>query len=306
MSPSSLANDYCLVPALNNSPGAMLRLGGYSDQEEAAVCAGTPQTFYPGAHIQAEGSNALANAAGADSDTAGLYGLLLACTGRILFRAGERAYLQSVGDAIVQSGGAMALNANGNSSVVAGDTISITSGTNKDIDITAGDGEVTQTVRDSRKKVIGTYYSKSTDNTYKYTDANSYSYKVGFDSSTSLGASYSETHGVDVGFNLSLTMKIVVNIQFDLAATWICYRQWSAFIAQIYIEGKNGDLEVTTLDVKTKGACAQLGAAAVKAKTTSTITNAATSTTKTIGIKSRLMKLYKGGADAQIETKVSV
>ncbi|MTI43734.1 hypothetical protein JM93_01621 [Roseibium hamelinense] len=121
--------------------GAIARLGGYSDLEQSAHKVETDQLhYYPQKHIDDAGGkdseNVFKQAAGPDSDSS--HGILLACDGRMLVKAGERLYVET-GDQSYQVNGNYELDATGTITLSAGGEVTVKSGNAKSLTINAGD-----------------------------------------------------------------------------------------------------------------------------------------------------------------------
>jgi len=142
--------------------GAFIRLGEYSDMEEAAYNGNTYTDYYPDQHIAAESDTSIyTNAAG------GGKGILMACDGRMLVRAGKKLYVNADDAIDIES---------------TNSTIRIKSGDSQNISIIAGNetdnskrGKVDITAKTYTRDVNGEEYTKVTSVSRKYYEAASYS-----------------------------------------------------------------------------------------------------------------------------------
>ncbi|GAA0783979.1 hypothetical protein E1180_09520 [Roseibium denhamense] len=121
--------------------GAVLRLGGYSDMEQRAHQVPDEQLhYYPQKHIEDEGGSSSKNifkrASGADGETS--HGILMACDGRFLVKAGEKMYMET-GDHHLQVNGDYEHNATGTIKVHSGGTYDVSSAEGQSITLNAGD-----------------------------------------------------------------------------------------------------------------------------------------------------------------------
>jgi hypothetical protein len=188
-----------------NAPGAYFRLGGFSDIESRAAA---KDAFYPRQHItDATSANAVTQAAGAD---AAQRGIMLACSGRLLIRAAEKTYLHSTGDIHIDTQGTLKVKAEGLISVSSLETITIKSGTEKDLVISAGGGTGTVTTKSlkSVKQVNGEEYEYITKDSFKYYQCDIYTYKLGGIVDINMGGRFAFW----TGSQLSITMSIDVTI----------------------------------------------------------------------------------------------
>lgn len=237
-----------------DTPGAYFRLGGYSDIEDAANTADTLSQFYPRQEITDESSDALANSAGASS---GESGILLACNGRLLVRAGEKAYLQSGDTMHVDAVGSMTLHTDADMSVDATGNVSITSGENKGVTISAGDGtgNISWKGLESKKEVFGHDTEVVTEDTYKYFKANSYSYTLGTQNSITLGGKFSLWLGASFSFSLAVDLSVSVLTKINI---WMTVKTdigpWKIDIYAGKTEVKNAKMEWATLNTKAAAA----------------------------------------------------
>ncbi|GAA0780321.1 hypothetical protein E1180_08260 [Roseibium denhamense] len=187
--------------------GTLIRLGGYSDLEEAAETAGTLSVYYPSRHIDDEGSSAAAlqNAA------SGSQGILFACDGRILLKTAERMYFESAafhhdvdGDYVVEATGNMSLSTTGASGTVdlksINDTVTITSGNNKSITIDAGNGtgDLEENVKTATRKIGGDEYTVTKGAARSWTEGTTTSFYWGATCSISAGVGFYLSMGADI------------------------------------------------------------------------------------------------------------
>lgn len=215
--PSDYGADTSSTSDDTNTPGAFLRLGGYSDVESAAS---DVSEFYPRQHVTDAGSDAdaVTAAAGSGNDAAGI---LLACNGRVLVRAAEKLYVHSTDAMHVDTQSTFTLNADSTLSISSGDEIYIDSGTGKKVTITAGGGEgdIETLAKEETITICGNSFKKTTEDTFKYYQCNLYTYKLGGQVAVTLGGKFSYWLGVSLSINTSLDVSIVVASKFSFWVT---------------------------------------------------------------------------------------
>lgn len=195
-----------------NVPGAYFRLGGFSDIENAAASA--PGAFYPRQHItDATAANVVTQAAGTD---AGLRGIMLACSGRLLIRSAEKTYLHSTGAIHVDTQSTLTVKAEAAIAVSSLDKISIISGTEKDVLISAGGGTGTVTTKSlkSVKEVQGEEYEYITKDSFKYYECDIYTYKLGGVVDINMGGRFAFWTGSQLSITMSIDMTISMATTF--------------------------------------------------------------------------------------------
>ncbi|MEM8811446.1 MAG: hypothetical protein AAGF59_02430 [Pseudomonadota bacterium] len=133
-------NYFTFLQASDCNPGAILRLGTYCDSETDAGNRQALATFYPASHIADTTPNELASSTGDPTASPLHYGILLSCNGRVLSKAGEKLFVESVGQMDIDIDGALTLESGGDLTMTAGGDIGIQSGAAKSITINAGAG----------------------------------------------------------------------------------------------------------------------------------------------------------------------
>jgi hypothetical protein len=249
------------------TPGAVFRLGSYSELEQDAYAAGesTYKIYYPAQHIADESGSAIYMSAGGKNYDSGI---LLACSGRVLVRAGEKMYINSAEAMHIESE----------------DTITIKSGSGKDITISAGDGSgnIVENVSKATKNVGGDSYTHVTGTSRTYTEADSYSYTYGNSTSETHGDVKATHYGLKnyitlgqtryynvaggVNLNCAATVSLAFGISASINATasfGVTAFDFSIFGAMTFICGAT--INVTTFEAKQFGVGVEAKAAEVKA-----------------------------------------
>jgi len=258
--------------------GAFIRLGEYSDMEQAAYNANTYADYYPDQHIAAEsGTSIYTNAAG------GGKGILMACDGRMLIRAGKK-LLINADDAIdIES---------------TSSTIRIKSGDSQNISIIAGNetdnskrGEVDIVAKKYTRDVNGEEYTKVTSVSRKYYEADSYSiyhassYKEVWSRTDTLhlGASYTYFFGFKLATHIGASITALLAAAVEIAPvtkvtlygikTDIGY--WKVDFCAFKSEFKSGELKTNAISnfssaVEVKATATRARADGVTAETEAT------------------------------------
>lgn len=197
--------------------GAFFRLGGYSDEEQTQTAA--QDSFYPAEHILDEGGAGQASvyekAAGPAPVTS--HGILLACDGRILVKAGEKMYVES-GPFHQKTNGTHTIEAETDTVIrSANGKISIVSGTGKDILLDAGGdskGDFQLIAQKSTSDIKGDDSTTRHGNTYSLHHGRTDSFFLGGKSAFSLAGSFALTTGID------LTIKVGLFFGFNIAGSF--------------------------------------------------------------------------------------
>ncbi|WP_269582787.1 hypothetical protein [Roseibium sp. Sym1] len=225
MSPAAITDDddvdidpsdnsaFLFVPTANGSdttPGALLRLGTYCEKEEAATDETNAKLFYPDQFVADEESG-LATiytlASGKDGNDV-LGGILLACDGQALIKAGEKMYI-NCGDTL---------------HVESGDEVTIKSGNSKDININAaeGNGKIVETSKSTTRKILGNEFTETTADSFTINHGDTVSITYGTKTFITLGSGQSVTVGGSFTGNLSGSVSLNVGLSFsaDLTAAF--------------------------------------------------------------------------------------
>ncbi|GGB45853.1 hypothetical protein GCM10011316_17450 [Roseibium aquae] len=192
--------------------GGFIRLGEYSDMEQAAYTGNTHSSYYPAQHLAAEsGTGIYTNAAG------GGKGILLACDGRVLVKAGEKLFINAAGEIGIES---------------TNSTIKLKSGDNQNIDIIAGNatdntkrGKVNITAKAYTRDVRGEEYTIVNSVSRKYYEAASYSiyhassYKEVWSRTDTLhlGASYTYFFGFKLTTHVGASIAVLLAGAVEIA-----------------------------------------------------------------------------------------
>lgn len=249
--PSSAGKDLASTSDDVNTPGAILRLGGYSDLEVGAVTAGTGSTFYPRQHRTDEGGNEATNAAGGGNG-----GILIAGSGRILIFAAEKMYVNSTGAMHIDTASTLAVKADSSITMTAGGVISMTSGTDQDITIDAGGstGTISQKAKKTTTEVNGMDLKKITDNKFEWFQANSYVYQLGGDYKVSMGGRFAFWLGASLTINAAIDIKVTVITDITLYFTKFDIGLFKFDYAGMKFEIKEGDFIHSKWNFKFKAA----------------------------------------------------
>ncbi|MTI43092.1 hypothetical protein JM93_00103 [Roseibium hamelinense] len=209
-----------------HAPGAVLRLGEYSDFERGAHAEGMVEDIYPAQHIHDEGDEeaAYTQAAG------GAEGILLACDGRILIRSGEKMYLETA-DYHQMTNGDYALDVDGTMTTTVSDAIELTSedgsiqiksGSKKSLKIKAGGdtGKLELSGKDHDRTIKGetteTFHGPVT-RTFK---DSSYVKKFGWDFSSIYGFNMDTYYGGKCESVYGLRMQFD---KYNIISNWGCF-----------------------------------------------------------------------------------
>jgi len=201
--------------------GTFLRLGGYSDQEETQKA--DQNSFYPKKFIDdekaASKTNIFETAAGPNPATS--HGILLACDGRILVKAGEKMYVES-GPFHQKTNGTHTLEASGETVIKStGGKISIVSGTGKDILLDAGGdskGDFQLIAQKSTSDIKGDDSTTRHGNTYSLHHGRTDSFFLGGKSAFSLAGSFALTTGIDLTIKVGFFFGVYIAGSFTVSA----------------------------------------------------------------------------------------
>jgi hypothetical protein len=189
--------------------GAILRLGTYADIEKAAYDANssTCGKFYPAQHLIDESSTAKYRNAGGTNNGKGI---LLACDGRILIRAGEKAYINSAGDMHIESGTALEIKASDSITVNAGE-----------------EGDIIEIAKNVTKEVGGTDYEHVEGNAYSWHEGNVVGIQEGSKTFITFGAACYGHIGTITNFAFSTNVALYVGL--DVSIFLNAYFEWRTF-----------------------------------------------------------------------------
>lgn len=292
---------YLYVPSAKSGAdpsglGAVLRLGEYSDVEQTAFNAHEDADWYPRQHIADEGgaSSVYKNASG------GADGILLACDGRILVKAKEKMYLETA-DFNQHVNGNYALDVDGTASVTSTgkldmgsdtETVTISSGPNKDITLSAGDGTgVIQTnAKEETKTIAGDTYEYNSGNTKSFTEGNSID--------MTFGGSLAIFGGGELSIGMGASTEINASVAVGIAAVTVDVVGVAAEVTGTEVDLKEMAVKLKTLVVSNETMAAkikQMVAEISQLKAESTTVQAAQST---VAAKSETVKAKSGGVTA--------
>ncbi|WP_117190064.1 hypothetical protein [Rhizobium terrae] len=251
-------------------PGAYFRLGGYSGIESNALAnpnkkgsADNTAFFYPRQHITDAGANVVEHAAGAPVDatptsSAKTYkgGIMLACDGRMLMRAGERFYLHAVSAMHVDTESTLTVFAAADISVTSDATISILTNNAQPITISAdgGAGDVSIEAMKETRTVAGNSYEYITEDKYTYTQADTYAYKLGRSESVTLGDSLSFFMGATYSFKVSIEITIALAalvllyvLKFEVGVLKMDFTQFKMELKEGNLQWSNWNSKATNI-----------------------------------------------------------
>lgn len=174
--------------------GAILRLGGYCDLEQQAHSVPADELhYYPQKHIDSQGAgseNIYKNAAG--SDTSSSHGILMACDGHFLLKAGEKMNVET-GDHHLQVNGDYEHDTTGSVKVQSGNTLDLKSGNGKTMTLNAGDqtGDMLFQTNNKTEDVTGTSTTTVGGNLSSTNKGNKFEFTQLFDTKIVKQISYS-------------------------------------------------------------------------------------------------------------------
>lgn len=243
--------------------GAILRLGGYCDLEQQAHSVPADELhYYPQKHIDSQGAgseNIYKNAAG--SDTSSSHGILMACDGHFLLKAGEKMNVET-GDHHLQVNGDYEHDTTGSVKVQSGNTLDIKSGNGKTMTLNAGDqtGDMLFQTNNKTEDVTGTSTTTVGGNLSSTNKGNKFEFTQLFDTKIVKQISYSGFIGGQIvtaswGFQaFGLVIKIYVPGQIMFSA--------------LQISGIGKRFFSTALSVKVEGILMENNAARVRTAVT--------------------------------------
>ncbi|GAA0783334.1 hypothetical protein E1180_02735 [Roseibium denhamense] len=298
----STRSTYLYVPAHQDEDaeshglGAFFRLGEYSEVEQAAFNASEDDRFYPNQHISDEGGAAAVytNAAG------GTDGIMLACDGRFLIKAGEKLYIESA-DYSQQVNGNYTVDIDGTAVMQVSDaveitseesTVTISSGTNKNITLSAGNGTgvIETNAKEETKNIAGDSYEYNSGNTKSFTEGNSID--------LTFGGSLSIFGGGDLSIGMGATMEVNATVAVGIAAVTVDVVGVAAEVTGSEVDLKELAVKLKTLVVTNETLAAkikQVEAAISTLKAESTTVKAAQTT---VAADSETVKAKTGGVTA--------
>ena len=296
-----------------NQPGAYFRLGGVSDIESNASA--DVAAFYPRQHKAEEGTDAAAktNAAGAS----GLHGIALACSGRLLIRSAEKLYVHSTGPMHIDTQGTLKVNADKAMTINSLETISIKSGANQKITISAGDanpndskdysklGDLSTKSKKTTIDVAGSMYEKVTEDKYSYFQADSYSIQMGRENKISLGGRFTIWIGASVSFNIAIDLVFSAATSFAFFIVKFDAGIWKFDFFGQKIDIQKGEIKVNAWTTKAAAAATTATAASSSASAVQT-NNAATAVVATAVSSASNAVAVNSGAAAVTTNTVNV
>lgn len=256
--PAALAREKKRTDDEMNVPGALLRLGGYSDLEERAKEKDELGKFYPREYGK--------ELVGADTGQ-----ILLAGNGQMLVYAGGKVFINSGEEMDIDSIGDLRINSDGKTKITSANEIdiesrekpiTITSGNGQDITISAGgdkEGDINQYCHQETREVGGSSYSYVNEDSYDYVQANQYAITLGASYSVTLGLSISFFMGMDISINTSLSIGINGPV-FCFNGTWIAMSFLTATFdvftfskSSVNASKFDAELEITNLNARIDG-----------------------------------------------------
>jgi hypothetical protein len=291
--PSSAGASKTTTSDDTNTPGAYFRLGGYSDIESSAS---DLAPFYPRQHITDEGgkANALAHSPGAASPA---HGIALACSGRMLLRAGEKLYMHSTGAMHIDTEDTLKVNSHKEMSIHADKTISMTSGQDMSITIDAGNstGDVTINAKKKTINVAGDEYEKVTKDKYSYFQADSYSIQMGRQTNVTLGGKFSIWIGASLTFNLAIDVVFSAATSFAFFIVKFDAGIWKFDFFGQKIDIQKGEIKVNAWTTKAAAASSSSSAANVNNNAVQSSNTAANVDNNAVRSRSNAIDLGVGG-----------
>ncbi|GAA0783976.1 hypothetical protein E1180_09525 [Roseibium denhamense] len=234
--------------------GAIFRLGGYCElEEQAGDVEEDAEHYYPEKHIEDEGGlgsdNIFQHAAGSSPSTS--HGILLACDGRILLKAGEKYYLQTA-DQNIDVEGNYELEVSGNVDVAAEGSVKIESGTNQSITLDAGNetGTIYIQGKEQQTKIMGHSYELITENSYEVVHANRYEFFAGGKVEMVTGGCLEMNLAAvaAISLNAALEMNLFVNI--SITTLEMSFKKFEFDIAEMKLVSPATKAEMTELETQ--------------------------------------------------------
>ncbi|MBO9420304.1 MULTISPECIES: hypothetical protein [Stappiaceae] len=289
---------YFYVPAAKGSTatsaddsglGAFLRLGGYSDVETASITNQTATSYFPEGYLSDRGDAAGSNAetaqyaAGPNSSTSN--GILLACDGRILVKAGEEMYLESK-KYRHKASGTYDIKATGKLTADSDDQIEIKSGQNKNVSVSAGNGtgDFDLNVKESTTKINGNDFKKTTGTTRAVHHGATETYFLGGKLDVTLAGTFTLNTGVHMLITAGLFGSINISASLEISLAKV-----SVIGFDVEFKNHHTDLctgEVTIRGVSTESTAAESRLAAIENNIATLSTGTAALSTKAASIES--------------------
>lgn len=204
---------FLFVPTASGTdtePGALLRLGSYCDKETEATDKATAKKFYPDEFVSENDgsiSTIYEEASGKDGNDV-LSGILLACDGRALVKAGDQMFINCNDTLHVESGKAMTLK----------------SGDSQDININAadGNGKIVETSKSTTRKILGNEFTETHADSFTINHGDTVGITYGTKTFITLGSGQSVTVGGSFSGNLAGSVSLNIGIAFsaDLTAAF--------------------------------------------------------------------------------------
>ena len=237
------------VPTKNGStttPGAILRLGSYCDQEKNANTTANAELFYPDQFV-ADNSGNVATiytlASGMNGNTP-KGGILLACDGRALISAGDQMYINCDKALHVESG----------------EEVTLKSGNSKDININAadGNGKIVETSKSTTRKILGNEFTETSADSFTINHGDTVGITYGTKTFITLGSGQSVTVGGSFTGNLAGSVSLSVGLSFsaDLTAAFsftlfsASLTKWSLSKTLVDLSSKDTSLEDSVAEIK--------------------------------------------------------
>jgi len=256
-------------------PGALLRLGGYSDLE-ATASRNDLEGFYPAQFMNDADSDPVAasgdgsidgsvlvaagtEGVGADDGPAfsnSSKGILLSADGNILIRAGEKTYIQSVGAMHVDVDDALTVETAGRIVVSSEDEIELRTGNEKNIVLSAdgGKGDVDITSQNETRNCFGKSTEVVKDDKYTYFQADEFKIQMGRINQIILGGKF------HIWIGATISIRAAIDTQIDLLGKfkyWTLKFDFGLFKFDFYmrkIEFKEGKVSVGAWTLKSTAA----------------------------------------------------
>ncbi|WP_319531174.1 hypothetical protein [uncultured Cohaesibacter sp.] len=312
-----------------NEPGAYFRLGNYSNDVEATLTDSTSQQkFYPRQHIsdQSGENTVVEDAAGnnttyetvtdpttgatetVNTNTNGYAGIMMACSGRLLVHAGEKAYIHSVGDMHIDTEGELDINTDKKMTVTASEEISITSGANKSITIDAGGstGDVNINAKKETKKVSGNSFSLIEEDTYKYYHCSVYTYKIGGIVNVTVAGQFHYSFGFTLKMNTDIVIGMTIATTFSIYGFKLDIGYWKIDLVDWKTEIKSGEITTSTMLVKADAVKAETKAVDAEATSVKAEAKSVESSSKAVQTETVAVEAKTGAVEASMKEITSL
>ncbi|WP_395175144.1 hypothetical protein [Roseibium alexandrii] len=232
--------------------GAIFRLGGYCELEEKANgIEEDTEHYYPKKHIEDEGGagseDVYEKAAGPSPQSS--HGILLACDGRMLVKAGEKYYMQT-GDQNIDVEGDYELETTGKIDLSAEGTVKIESGTNQSITLDAGSetGTIYIQGKEQQTKILGHSYELITENSYEVVHANRYEFFAGGKVEMVTGGCLEMNLAAICSISLSAALEMNLLINIEIATIEVFFKKVEFDIAEMKVVVPATKAEITELE----------------------------------------------------------